>query len=57
VSVSAAYLPEVFHLRNHIRTVQVDLLNHRTKLEALPPDAAAAPPAPHKTGRLHRRKA
>ncbi len=57
VRVSAAYLPEVFHLRDHIRSVQVDLLNHRTRLEALPPDAAAAPPPPHKTGRLRRRKA
>lgn len=55
--VSAAYLPEVFHLRDHIRSVQVDLLNHRTRLEALPPDAVDAPPAPHKTGRLRRRKA
>jgi len=57
VRVSAAYLPEVFRLRDHIRSVQVDLLNHRTRLEALPPDAAAAPPPPHKTGRLRRRKA
>lgn len=58
VRVSAAYLPEVFHLRDHIRGVQVDLLDHQTWLETLPPDPAkAAPPPSHKTGRLRRRKA
>jgi len=56
VRVSAAYLPEVFHLRDHIRTVQVDLSNHKSRLEALPPDANDAPPPPQKHGRLHRRK-
>lgn len=57
VRVSAAYLPEVFHLRNHIRTVQVDLLNHKTRLETLPPDTMAEPPPARKTGHLRRRKA
>ncbi len=56
VRVSAAYLPEVFHLRNHIRTVLVDLSNHKSRLEALPPAANDAPPPPQKHGRLHRRK-
>lgn len=56
VRVSAAYLPEVFHLRNHIRTVLVDLSNHKSRLEALPPAANDAPSPPQKHGRLHRRK-
>jgi hypothetical protein len=33
VRVSAAYMPEVFHLRSHIRSVIVDLLRHREKLK------------------------
>ena len=33
VRVSAAYLPEVFHLRSHIRSVLVDLQIHKRKLE------------------------
>lgn len=42
VRVSAAYLPEVFHLRSHIRSVMVDLMTHKRKLEAQP---AAGDPA------------
>jgi TRAP-type uncharacterized transport system substrate-binding protein len=56
VRVSAAYLPEVFHLRDHIRSVQADLLNHQARLEALSPDDAVAAPPARKTGRLRRRK-
>ena len=33
VRVSAAYLPEVFHLRDHIRSVIVDLLRRQKELE------------------------
>jgi TRAP-type uncharacterized transport system substrate-binding protein len=33
VRVSAAYLPEVFHLRSHIRSVIVDLLRRKKELE------------------------
>lgn len=33
VRVSAAYLPEVFHLRSHIRSVIVDLLRRKQELE------------------------
>ncbi len=33
VRVSAAYLPEVFHLRSHIRSVIVDLLRRQKELE------------------------
>jgi TRAP-type uncharacterized transport system substrate-binding protein len=33
VRVSAAYLPEVFHLRSHIRSVIVDLMRHRQELQ------------------------
>ena len=32
VRVSAAYMPEIFHLRGHIRSVIVDLLRHKEKL-------------------------
>ena len=46
VRVSAADMPEVFHLRSHIRSVIVDLLRHKEKLaaglgeeESLPPNA------------------
>ncbi len=46
--VSAAYMPEIFHLRSHIRSVIVDLLRHKEKLaaglgeeETLPPDAGS----------------
>ena len=55
VRVSAAYLPEVFHLRSHIRSVHVDLLTHKRKLETQPPDAAAPAPAP-KRSRFRKRK-
>ncbi len=34
VRVSAAYMPEIFHLRGHIRSVIVDLLRHKDKLQA-----------------------
>lgn len=33
VRVSAAYLPEIFHLRSHIRSVIVDLLRRKQELE------------------------
>ncbi len=33
VRVSAAYMPEIFHLRGHIRSVIVDLLRHKDKLQ------------------------
>lgn len=33
VRVSAAYLPEIFHLRTHIRSVIVDLLRQKKELE------------------------
>jgi hypothetical protein len=33
VRVSAAYMPEVFHLRSHIRSVIVDLLRHKEVLK------------------------
>jgi TRAP-type uncharacterized transport system substrate-binding protein len=33
VRVSAAYMPEVFHLRGHIRSVIIDLLRHKEKLK------------------------
>jgi hypothetical protein len=39
VRVSAAYMPEVFHLRSHIRSVIIDLLRHKEKLKGQ--DAAA----------------
>jgi TRAP-type uncharacterized transport system substrate-binding protein len=32
VRVSAAYMPEIFHLRSHIRSVIVDLLRHKDQL-------------------------
>jgi hypothetical protein len=41
VRVSAAYMPEVFHLRSHIRSVIVDLLRHKAKLEGESPDGDA----------------
>jgi hypothetical protein len=34
VRVSAAYLPEIFLLRSHIRSVIVDLLRHKKELES-----------------------
>jgi TRAP-type uncharacterized transport system substrate-binding protein len=34
VRVSAAYMPEVFHLRSHIRSVIIDLLRHKEKLKS-----------------------
>jgi TRAP-type uncharacterized transport system substrate-binding protein len=46
VRVSAAYLPEVFHLRNHIRSVMVDLMTHKRKLEAQPAAGEPATAAP-----------
>jgi hypothetical protein len=33
VRVSAAYLPQIFHLRSHIRSVIVDLLRRKKELE------------------------
>jgi hypothetical protein len=46
VRVSAAYLPEVFHLRSHIRSVMVDLMTHKRKLEAQPAAGEPATAAP-----------
>lgn len=57
VRVSAAYLPEVFHLRSHIRSVQVDLLAHKRKLEEQPTELVDALQPPPKQSRLKRRKA
>lgn len=37
VRVSAAYMPEIFHLRGHIRSVIVDLLRHKDKLQQTGP--------------------
>ena len=54
--VSAAYLPEVFHLRDHIRSVLEDLQRHKHTLEALPPDIVEQPQPAAKHGRLRRRK-
>lgn len=39
VRVSAAYMPEIFHLRSHIRSVIVDLLRHKQRLEGRAPAA------------------
>lgn len=33
VRVSAAYMPEIFHLRGHIRSVIVDLMRHKDRLQ------------------------
>lgn len=54
VRVSAAYLPEVFHLRSHIRSVLVDLHIHKRRIEENPEMAVEAPA--HKHSRLKRRK-
>lgn len=54
VRVSAAYLPEVFHLRSHIRSVLVDLQIHKRRIEENPEMAVGAPV--HKHSRLKRRK-
>ena len=54
VRVSAAYLPEVFHLRSHIRSVLVDLQIHNRRIEENPELAVGAPA--HKHSRLKRRK-
>ncbi len=54
VSVSAAYLPEVFHLRSHIRSVLVDLQLHKRRIEENPEMAVESPA--HKHSRLQRRK-
>lgn len=37
VRVSAAYMPEIFHLRSHIRSVIVDLARRREKLKEAGP--------------------
>ncbi len=49
VRVSAAYLPEVFHLSSHIRSVHVDLLTHKRRLETQPPDEVAPATAPKRS--------
>jgi len=54
VRVSAAYLPEVFHLRSHIRSVLVDLQIHKRRIEENPELTVEAPA--HKHSRLKRRK-
>ena len=56
VRVSAAYLPEVFHLRSHIRSVLVDLQIHKRKIEENPELVAAVTRPAHKHSRLKRRK-
>jgi uncharacterized protein len=42
VRVSAAYMPEIFHLRSHIRSVIVDLLRHKEQLQGQAPDDTAS---------------